>query len=59
MDDTRILFADKNLKSPETMVNFELSNAYDWLTVNKLSLININKSNFVIFPPIKTKETKL
>ena len=49
-----MLFADKNLKSPETIVNFELSNAYDWLTVNKLSL-NSNKSNFVIFRPRQKK----
>jgi len=32
------------------MVNAELSNIYDWLTTNKLSL-NIKKSYFVIFRP--------
>ena len=48
------LFADRNLKSLETMVNDELSNVYDWLTTNKLSL-NIKKSNFVIFRPSQKK----
>ena len=48
------LFADRNLKSLETMVNDELSNVYDCLTTNKLSL-NIKKSNFVIFRPSQKK----
>ena len=47
-DDTHMLYADRNLKSLETMVNDDLSNVYDWLTANKLSL-NIKKSNFGIF----------
>ena len=51
-DDTNILYADKNLKDLETIVNNELQNLYDWLTANKLTL-NINKSNFVIFIPTK------
>ena len=55
---TLMLYADKNLKSLETIVNFELSNVYDWLTANKLSL-NIKKSNFVIFQRRVTKELKL
>ena len=56
-DETHMLYADKNFKSLETIVNFELCNIHDWLTANKLSL-NINKSNFVLFQP-QTKETKL
>ena len=53
-DDTHMLYADRNLKSLETMVNHELSNVYDWLIANKLSL-NIKKSNFVIFRPRQKK----
>ena len=49
-DDTHMLYADRNLKLLETMDNAELSNVYNWLTANKLSL-NIMKSNFVIFRP--------
>ena len=49
--DTRVLYADRNLKSLETIVNAELS---DWLTANKLSL-NIKKSNLVIFRPRQKK----
>ena len=49
-----MLYVDKNLKSLETIVNFELPNVYDWLTASKLSL-NIKKSNFVIFPPRQKK----
>ena len=47
-DDTNLLYADKNLKSLETVVNTELTKIHNWLTANKLSL-NIKKSNFVIF----------
>ena len=54
LDDTHMLYANKNLKSLETIVNFELSNVYDWLTTNEVSL-NIKKSNFVIFRPRQKK----
>ena len=46
-DDTNLLFADRNLKSLETVVNMELMNVYDWLASNKLAL-NVNKTNFLI-----------
>ena len=49
-DDTNLLFADRNLKSLETVVNMELMNVSDWLASNKLSL-NVKKTNFVIFHP--------
>ena len=49
-DDTNLLFADRNLKSFETVVNMKLTNVYDWLASNKLSL-NVKKTNFVIFHP--------
>lgn len=53
-NDTNLLFADKNLKSLESIVNTELDNVCDWLLANKLSL-NIDKSNFVIFHPYQRK----
>ena len=53
-DDTNLLFADKNLKSLESIVNTELENVCDWLLTNKLST-NIDKSNFVIFHPYQRK----
>ena len=53
-DSTNILYADKNLKDLEKIVNNELQNLYDWLTANKLTL-NINKYNFVIFHPYQKR----
>ena len=53
-DDTNILYADKNLKSLENIVNAELHKLYIWLTSNKLTL-NIKKSNFVIFRPYQKR----
>ena len=47
-DDKNLLYADKNLKSLEAVVDTELAKIYNWLTANKLSL-NLKKSNFVIF----------
>ena len=37
-DDTKILYANKNLKSLEQIVDQELCNLYIWLTANKLTL---------------------
>ena len=53
-DDTNLLYADKNLKSLETVVNEELRNIGNWLMANKLSL-NVKKSNFVIFRPYQKR----
>ena len=53
-DDTNLLFADKNLKTLETVVNSELLNVYDWLNANKLFL-NVKKSNFIIFHPYQKR----
>jgi len=53
-DDTTILFAHKNLKVLEQVVNSELSKVSEWLIVNKLTL-NIKKSNLVIFCPSQKK----
>ena len=55
-DDTNILYADKNLKSLENIVNIELQNLHEWLTSNKLTL-NTTKTNFVIFHPYQKKVT--
>ena len=50
-DDTNLLYADRNLKSLESVVNVELlNNVGDWLSANKLSL-NMKKTNFVTFHP--------
>ena len=38
MNDTNILYADKNLKAIEQTVNVELNNVHDWLTTNRLIL---------------------
>ena len=47
-DDTNLLYADKNLKSLETIINCELFKVVGWLIANKLSL-NIKKTNYIIF----------
>ena len=52
-DDTHLLYADKNLRSLQT-VNEELRNKGNWLMVYKLSL-NVKKSNFVIFRPYQKR----
>ena len=55
-DDANILYADKNLRSLELIVNQELCKLYDWITANKLTL-KTKKSNFVIFSPVQRKFT--
>ena len=50
-DDTNILYASKNLKSLEQIVNQELCNLYIWLTANKLTL-NIKKQ-ILLFSVLK------
>ena len=37
-DDTNLLYADKDLKSLETIVNAELKNVCNWLNANKLTI---------------------
>ena len=53
-DDTNLLYANKNLKSLETVVNKELMAVCEWLNANKLTL-NFKKSNYVIFRPYQKK----
>lgn len=53
--DTKLLYADKGLKSLETVVNTELKNVCDWLNADTIT-INVKKSNFVVFRPRQKKE---
>jgi hypothetical protein len=50
----KLIYADKNLKSLEKVVNKELEHVSDWLIANKLTL-NITKSNYVLFHSHKKK----
>ena len=58
MDDTNLLYANKNLRSLETVMNVELLKIVDWLTANKLSL-NVKKTNYIIFHPALPEALKL
>ena len=53
-DDTNLLYADRNLKSLETIVKCELTKVVVWLIANKLSL-NIKKTNYIIFHPCQKR----
>jgi hypothetical protein len=53
-DDTNLLYADKNLKKIEQIVNAELQNLNIWLVANRLTL-NVKKTNFDIFRPYQKK----
>ena len=53
-DNTNFSYADKNLKSLESIFNAEISRVYNWLIANKLSL-NIKKSDFVVSRPRQKK----
>ena len=37
-DDTNLLYADKDLKSLESVTNIELQKVCDWLNANKLTI---------------------
>ena len=50
-DDTNLLYADRKLKSLETIVNAELLNVCDWLSANKLSLMHQSIPPVPIPPP--------
>ena len=54
-DDTKALYAHKDLKTLKLTVTAEVHNLYNWLTSNKLSL-NIKKPNYVIFRPYQKKK---
>ena len=46
-DDT-LIYANRNMKTIETAVNYELKLVTQWMKLNKLSL-NTDKTNFVLF----------
>ena len=54
VDDTNLLYAEKDLSELEVVANEELLKLCEWLNSNKLSL-NVSKSNFVIFHPYQRK----
>ena len=47
-DDTCLLYANKNLKSLETNLNYDLKSCSEWLKSNRLSL-NIKKTELLLF----------
>jgi hypothetical protein len=49
-------YKDKSLQSLETIVNNQLQRVGCWLCANKL-LLNVDKSNFVIFHPVQKQIT--
>jgi hypothetical protein len=51
-DDTNLLYADKNLKSLETIVNKQLEYICDWFLANKLTL-NIKSQMLSYFTDTK------
>ena len=53
-DDTNLLYADKNPRSLEAVVNKELASVSNWLMADKLYL-NKKKSNFAIFQPYQKR----
>ena len=57
-DDTNLLFANKNIGTIESNVNYELKILLDWLRSNKLSL-NESKTELIMFHPIKKKLPRL
>ena len=46
--DTFIMYANRNMKTIETVVSYELKLVTQWMKLNKLSL-NTDKTNFVLF----------
>ena len=57
-DDTNLFTSHHCVYELQALVNKELTNLDVWFRVNKLSL-NINKTNYIIFPPKrKLKETE-
>ena len=53
-DSSNLFYKSNTLLALQTDLNKELTEAYKWLCVNKLSL-NIKKSSFVIFHPRQRK----
>ena len=53
-DDTNLFFSHKNLQIMESIINHKLCNINTWPCSNKV-LLNIEKTNFVIFKPHQKK----
>ena len=53
-DDSNLFFQGKNLQIMESVINAQLSTVHSWLCANKL-LLNIEKSNFIIFHTVQRK----
>ena len=53
-DDANLLYADKDLKSLESVMNIKLQQVCNWLDANKLTICAKN-SNFAIFRPSENK----
>ena len=48
-DDTNLFYSTRSLLGIETTVRSELELVYKWLCCNQLSLLNVEKPNYVIF----------
>ena len=47
-DDTCITYANKNLKTLESNINYDLKSVTEWLRANRLSL-NVDKTKLLLF----------
>ena len=52
-DDTTLHDSSNDLDQLVNKINTELNNIYVWLSENKL-MLNITKSNFILFGPVNT-----
>ena len=49
VDDTNILYSDKEIENVQSTVHKELDKIHGWLCMNKLSINLTNKTNFMVF----------
>ena len=54
-DDSNLFYSNKDLATLESNINNQLVHISEWLCANKL-LLNIAKSNFIIFHPAQKKK---
>ena len=47
-DDTYIMYSSKNIKTLETVINYDLKSVSKWMNLNKLSL-NTDKTQLIMF----------
>ena len=48
-DDTNVFFSEKTFKKLFAVANQQLKNIDNWLTSNKVSIVNIDKTNYIVF----------